>query len=661
MIWPSSTSTVKAFNRSAITSLLVVQVTLLLRDLLAAEGFLGYWFQMSIPFSLGICAICIGLMMKVVKLELRNSRVESIFELLSAIVLVATICFSIYVRRPLDGFGDELWNGFGPLVLFLAVLTTTAVFFLKNTPGKNMLRGLLVALLLLELPTFLQPPGGIININDTTYHVLDEFLAQYNGFFPHSTYLPTYTAMFGWLIWPVRFINPSPQLVMFLVIAFANVFMLGIPLLIASTVKSLDSRGSFLLVLVATCTFMVLSGDTNGASTVLSGFSTFGRFLLPLCGLFLFSKSASTSSECRRKTLFGLSGVVSSITFFNNADFGFSYVIAGFIGLSTVAIFYKSMRGKFLCYLLGFVAFTSMYLIILYVFAEGFSLQMYITLVLIGQSGDIYFFKMDHLGPHLIIFMVTSGLLTLAVMSLRSSQRELIGSRTLALAVTSIISSLWTLALLLMFSVRPIIPFGAQQLLIPTALNLFLIFIYLGRNEFLNEIDLIKRRNFLVLPLLLIFVLPFASSLQLPNPFDEIKRVSGHARHTDWSTSNLRPPADGWTDAILSAQGTLHHPEQWLNAIKNYANEHAGEIQNTAYFGYMGNTVELLTGIKNVTAISGPEHMRFGRKFEDWACSPILQRKPIKVIAYGNPYPCGSLTLLGNDASGLLQIYSVNP
>ena len=661
MIWLGSISKVRAFNHSAICVLLLVQVTLLLRDQLSADGSWGYWFQMSIPFSLGFLSICMGLILKIVEPDSEKPKIKSLVDPLLLIMLVATISISIYVKRPLESFGNELWNGFGLLVLIITVLVSGFIVLRRYKPHENIIRGLFLGILILDLPTFLQPPGGIININDATYHVLDEFLAPYNGFFPHSTYAPSYTAMFGWLIWPVRFLNPPPQLVMFLVIVLANIFLIGIPVLIAAAVKLLDRRNSFLLVLVATCSFMVLSGDTNSASTVLSGFSTYGRFLLPLFGLFLLSKSAMTRNESRQKTWFVFSGVIASITLFNNADFGLSYVIAAFIGLSTIAIFYKRIRRVFLCYLLGFVAFSFFYLTILYVFANGFSLKMYITLVLLGQSGDIYFFKMDHLGPHLIIFIVTSGLLTLTVLSLRRAQRHLVDVTSLATEITSIVSSLWTLALLIMFSVRPIVPFGAQQLLIPTSLNLFLIYTYIRKDGIPNRIHHVESKYLDLLPLLFILVLPFASSVQLPNPIDEMKRVAGHARHVNWSGSELRPPADGWTDEILSAQGTLHHPEQWLNAVKNYSKDHVNEIQNTAYFGYMGNTVELITGIKNVTGIAGPEHLRFGSEFENWACGPILQKMPIKIIAYGTEVPCDGLTLLGTDPSGILQIYAVNP
>jgi hypothetical protein len=163
------------------------------------------------------------------------------------------------------------------------------------------------------------------------------------------------------------------------------------------------------------------------------------------------------------------------------------------------------------------------------------------------------------------------------------------------------------------------------------------------------------------LPMMILLVLPFAAVLQMPNPIEEAKRVSGHARHANWTSNPLRSPADGWTPDILRQQGTLHYPQSWLTAIEEYARLNASTIQNTGYFGYMGNTVELITGIENLTGISGPEHMRFGVDFEKWACSPIEREKPHTLIVFGAVVPCKSLILTGSDGSGLLQIYLVAP
>jgi hypothetical protein len=211
----------------------------------------------------------------------------------------------------------------------------------------------------------------------------------------------------------------------------------------------------------------------------------------------------------------------------------------------------------------------------------------------------------------------------------------------------------------MMFAVRPIIPFATQQLLIPMIVNFMLIGVIVFKNEPWNRERATFGQLLRIAPLLLVLSLPLASIIQVPSPIDEAKRVVGHARHPDWSSTPGRAPADGWTPTILRQQGTLHHPEAWLEAIENFAASYRGDLENVGYFGYMGNTVQLITGIHNVMGVSGPEHMRFGSYFEQMGCAPIGRIQPKIVLVYASPVPCANLKFLGSDKSGILQIYLV--
>jgi uncharacterized oligopeptide transporter (OPT) family protein len=83
--------------------------------------------------------------------------------------------------------------------------------------------------------------------------------------------------MFGWIIYPLRFLDLSAAFVMLVVICVANLMFVAIPAFIAGVVKSIDKEISFVAVLLAASSIMAISGETNGSSTLLSGFSTFGR------------------------------------------------------------------------------------------------------------------------------------------------------------------------------------------------------------------------------------------------------------------------------------------------------------------------------------------------------------------------------------------------
>ena len=657
----SGRNNLRVFNFTSLAVCITLFATLVLRDFVARKSSQDYIFQLSVPFLLGLISVVVGIYASKNRSRIFLKSILGRTDTALACLVFGLFIVAIFVERPLEGFGTELWNGFGPLVTIVSISITFALMHRRFIPSTRFWRSLCFILLCLLIPTFIQTPGGIININDTTYHVLDEFLAQFNGFFPHSTYSPTYTSMFGWIIYPLRFLDLSAAVVMLVVICIANLMFVAIPTFIAGVVKSIDKEISFVAVLLAASSIMAISGETNGSSTLLSGFSTFGRYFFPFLGLLLLAKACSTKDDSIRHGLFAGLGVVSSITLFNNADFGLTFAIAMYLGLTFVSIIDRSLRRVFLFFNVGMALFSVCYLLFLFCFAEGFSLKMYISLVLLGQSGDIYLFRMPFLGPHLVIFAVTSSLLAIALRSILDHKNRQAPRSVSGLDMLSLISTLWTLALLMMFSVRPIIPFGSQQLLIPTILNIFLILCY-TKNEMIDrEWNATRWIAIRRLPMMILLVLPFAAVLQMPNPIEEAKRVSGHARHANWTSNSLRSPADGWTPDILRQQGTLHYPQPWLTAIEEYARLNASTIQKTGYFGYMGNTVELITGIENLTGISGPEHMRFGVDFEKWACSPIEREKPHTLIVFGAVIPCKSLTHMGSDGSGLLQIYLVAP
>lgn len=624
----------------------------------------GKIIQLSIPPTLGLIGGLIGLIFSNSSRQLEpNGRINTLAFVLALALILGMISRTI----PFADIPNELWEGFGPFVTFICLAVTCLVVLTRLHPLQGMASsrraifyGLCGLTYLSYLPTYLQPPGGIININDTTYHVLDEMLAPLSGQLPHSTYMPTYTAMFGWVLAPLSFFNLNPSTVMVLTIVAANIFFLSIPILIAIAIKRLEPRVPVLVVPLFVVPLLGISGRMNGSSTVLSGFSTFGRFFFPY--LVLTIAAYALTARSRKGEVYGyvLFGISAAVALFNNADFCFSFVVATFISLAT-AFFTRQIRGiKILLFGAGFSGFALSYVLILQLGGRGFDLKMYSSLVLLGQKGDLYFYEMAKFGPHLLVFISAVSTVGLGVaMALQERRRPSSGGSP-ALNIMLLQSGLWTLALLMMFAVRPIIPFATQQLLLPMMFNFMLIAIAAFRND-LWRIDRGSMPRVLrSLPLTVVLALPIASIVQLPNPIDEAKRVSGHARHADWSSTPGRAPADGWTPQILRQQGTLHHPGPWLEAIEKFKASYRGDSDDLGYFGYMGNTVQLITGIKNVMGVSGPEHMRFGPYFEEQGCAPIARLKPRIVVVYASPVPCTSLQYLQSDSSGLLQIYLVH-
>jgi hypothetical protein len=119
--------------------------------------------------------------------------------------------------------------------------------------------------------------------------------------------------------------------------------------------------------------------------------------------------------------------------------------------------------------------------------------------------------------------------------------------------------------------------------------------------------------------------------LQAPNPFDEWTRIFGGASVDQWASDALRGKADRWDNTKIDFIN--------VGSVKD-AGDLLGET-NFGYFGYMGNSVELATGINNLTrinieglAIKGSDQLR------KLACVEVEQVKPEFIIVIGLELPC---------------------
>jgi len=593
---------------------------------------------------------------------------------------------SVITTVPIAGYESQLWNGFGRKVFALNVLVVFVIISFRfkliqlwqsswrvfTLRASNLLASLV--LIAVYLPTLLQPPGGIINIADTTYFFLDETLAQLSGQFPNATYLPTYTSMFGWLIWPLQYFHLSPTSIMAAGIAMINILIIAIPLMIVFTVRKFERQIPFAIALLFVVALIAVSGPINAASTTFSNMAVMpGRFFLPFAGILVASSAMLKQDSTKRITFFALSGVLTSITGFNNPDVCLAFVVA-ICSSYGIGLLTKSIRNKdILAFMTGLISFTVLYLCLAKVLTKGFSFKMY-GYFSTTRVADFYFNPMPVKGPHLIVFSVTAAVITLGVIKVtrQSGTTETTRRREQALGIVSLISGFWTILLLFRFSMGPVIPFGVQGLLLPTTLNLLLTSIMilpkntrelLPRDRTLTEFQSGYKTNrfpISTLPLIFLLLLPFASILQAPFPPDEWKRVLGEGRKEGWSTSPSRPASDGWTPEILRNEGTQNYPIPWLLAIERYAHDYPGKKESLGYFGVFGNTVQLITGVENVLGVSAPEMLRFNGWFSEKACAPIIRLKPTQIIVFGSEMPCKGANFIGSDESGLLKIYAMD-
>jgi hypothetical protein len=135
-----------------------------------------------------------------------------------------------------------------------------------------------------------------------------------------------------------------------------------------------------------------------------------------------------------------------------------------------------------------------------------------------------------------------------------------------------------------------------------------------------------------VTPILFITLFPLATIVQAPNPFDEWKRVFGRASVDQWASDELRGKADQWNSTQID----------WIKvaSINSIANS-LGE-NSFGYFGYMGNSVEIATGINNLTRINSGEVLAIKGtdQLRRLACVEVEQLKPEFIIVIGLEFPC---------------------
>jgi len=144
------------------------------------------------------------------------------------------------------------------------------------------------------------------------------------------------------------------------------------------------------------------------------------------------------------------------------------------------------------------------------------------------------------------------------------------------------------------------------------------------------------------LPFIMLAMLPFISVIKMPNPINEIRRLSGNdsAVYDRWTAIDLRNnPRGERIRAILDA----------------YPNETIG------YFGILGNSTELIFGVKNYLGVSAPEHLMFNSTSRRLGCEPLLESPPEILIVAWTEFPCPGYRLREYQLESDVDVYELIP
>ena len=543
-------------------------------------------------------------------------------------VLIASVIKTPLPRQP------GLWAGFGFVPTLASLSFALLTFFIISSLNPMTIHKNFLIILKVVLPTialipysliYIQPPNGLINLGDTSYHVLDELLAPLMGAYPLGDYSPQYSGMLGWLIYPLRLFSLSGETTMLAVIITANVFNLLIPFLVFLIVKAIFPTLPKMITITAFVVIWGVAGSDRGASVHLREFANFGRFVPVLCVIWILVRMLKSSATSQLRLAF-LVGFANAFIILGSADHGLSFTVALLTSMSW-ATYRKWFASKaYFLVILGIILGIVGYCLALVVSGQTPSLNSWVGLRSGAQSlygGGV----IDLFGPHLIIMSIAVSAIAHGLQGIRNSS---VTTQEVLSRVISLSLGLWILALLVKFLLAPH-PVGVPPLLIPSFIA-FLMLIGHFRIDSPSWSPLVDRLQ--MLPMLFVAALPLAALWQFPNPQDELRRISGRYVNTiNWSSTPGRV-SDGWSPSALKIYDDVFHNTALL--AKNFESKNF----SVGYFGIFGHTVELLTGVDNVLGIPAPESLRFGSSQEKLACVPVDNRMPHFVIVYASPFPC---------------------
>jgi len=545
------------------------------------------------------------------------------------LILCATVSLTPLPRQP------GLWAGFGLIPTLLSLVATCAVILkprlieigrdTRSVTGKLTLLFAL-GVVLWYLPLYVQPPNGLINLGDTSYHVLDELLAPSLGAYPYANYSPQYTGMLGWALLPLKLLPFSAESTMVGVIVAANMFNLLIPLLATLILSICFPRLPRLLTLAAFVSIWSVSGAERGASVHLREFAHFARFVPVFVSMMLIAWTFKSLPRVQASKL-TVTGVAVGLTCLNSADSGLPFGIATLVAL-TLATFTKAVTRRDFLYLIFVVLATvCLYPILLLTLGESFSMTSYIGLRSLAR--DAYGGGIPSVtAPHLLVMGLTVASIA---HGLRLATNPVIGSLKQCRGILAITTGLWMLSLLAKYLL-----FGHPVALPPLFPGSFIIAgLLIGEIQITPLSRETLTNRMLALPLVLLAAVPVGALWQAPDPRDELRRISGnYVGTTDWSGVPGRP-SDGWTpEALSSAYG------DFIGETERVAESFDPNNDTIGYFGMFGHTVELLTGVNNVLGIPAPESLRFGVSQEKLACIPVDQKQPRYVLVFASDFPC---------------------
>jgi len=565
-----------------------------------------------------------------------HPRIQTFVGISSLIVIAGELQIMGHGRFP------YLWQGFGLKIVLLATLMTLPM--MSRVPNLihsfmntriNLKRAIsitgLLAIVVLYIPSLIQPGWGITNMGDATHQVLEEISGPIVGNFPGVNAVSTYTTLLGIPLLPMRWFNLDNQIKMSIVLAWVNLLVIATPVFMVLIVRRLSrSKSWFWSALVVIPTLMV-SGDWAAASTNAESLSMIpGRTLLPIVLGYFLIKTVSTLQDPQSSNVPVFIGAFGVAVAMNNIEFGLPALASMMLVLLVMGFFdQRSFRsfGK-VCFgiVIGFIAYVMFSFVVDGTYDFKFRIGSY--------AGKPY--SPSEIFPVISVHNVLLALFGSAIVSgiyrLRLAKKATTSS-DFGVATCAIYFGIWGFTSFPYCSYRCVegLYMSTQIYLVPAIMcACALVLLHIPTLSSLSEFEIKKRIRYA--PLLFLCAFSVTTLLQVPNPRDEWRRLSNSATSTEWSSTALRGVPDQWNSETIDWIST--------NVIREFALQIGNK--NIGYFGYMGNSVELATGIDNLTRINSGEVLQIKGtdQIRKLACVGVDQKEKEFIIVYGIDFFC---------------------
>lgn len=517
-----------------------------------------------------------------------------------------------------------LWLGFGPVVLVVLVFIYPSIFKILHIRKHGIaMKSTLVVFatisIVLSCIGAWQTNTSIIDPYSTEY-VANEHLAVSAGHFPYVDFIPQYGTLISFIIAPFEnYLNPYDLLNL----SFYVTFALTLIAMLIGVVLVRQAFGtktwSLPILLVVPFTSITHLPDRKGyAGSIFDLIQQLPLRLIPgmVLGLLLVHYLTNTYSSRIDMAYISLIGFLSGFTLWLNQDFA---VLAGLITMFLLLVFITRIK-KYLVGVVFYILGVISYPVVLGFFGEIVLLK-YVGFFAIQYSGGFMAEEIIIPGPVLVVLPVIIALVLLSThilvkARLKKSTLEILDLRALLIAC---FFSLWCLGGFLYYLNRSYASGQMQILFLPLAVSAGAMIAFIQRSEFEKfpwipssalEVKFWTRdlnRNLALGVTVLIVALPLATTIALPDPRIELRRISNAPIEYKW------PKAQ-----------TL----KLIEYSKEIKRQNLFEGKKIGFFGASGNYVELVTGIESVNILNSPWDLPVTQTTINTGCGAISAVNP---------------------------------